>query len=147
MSSERPSDAAIAAAFWEIRPSVVCDAVPFRRSVIERATELDATAAPVPDVEAMRSLADVFAERSDYWSRHKGEYAQGRTNAYCEAEADLRAALATAHTAAPVVVWEDMVESALRAFHGDGGNFWHVQWTEDQKRSMRAALTAALAGD
>lgn len=44
--SDRPSDRAIAQAFWEIRPSVVCDAVPFRRSVIERATELDATAAP-----------------------------------------------------------------------------------------------------
>lgn len=47
MTDKRPSDRSIAAAFWEIRPSAVCDAIPFRRSVIERARELDATAAPV----------------------------------------------------------------------------------------------------
>lgn len=47
--------------------------------------------------------------------------------------------------AGAAAVGDAVVERALRAFHGDGGNFHHFQWTADQRRSMRAALEAALA--
>lgn len=61
MTDKRPSDRSIAAAFWEIRPSVVCDAVPFRRSVIDRACELDATAAPVTNADD--DMTDTIQEK------------------------------------------------------------------------------------
>jgi hypothetical protein len=66
------------------------------------------------------------------------EYADGCSASYLKQLAQRLRQLAAQ---APAAVADDGdVDAALRVFHGENGNFHHVQWTEDQRRSMRAAL-------
>lgn len=44
---------------------------------------------------ALRSLSDLMGEKAEEWSQREGDYAQGRTNAFCEAEYEIRQRIAT----------------------------------------------------
>ncbi len=46
------------------------------------------------DIERLMALADWCADRQVHWAAQEGDYAQGRVNAFCEAEYEIRQSIA-----------------------------------------------------
>lgn len=148
----KPSDRAIAQAFAEWGDaSYFIPVVELREKIYARARELDATAAPsdILPIDA-GNAADWLDRASSKW-----EHGPAAINPADALRLRSIAALLRA-TAAPVVVGEvtdAMVERALNAQPFDDDNdasrVWQCLPYDDAgcKHIIRAALTAALAGD